>query len=409
MHSRARKRDCSGRRRHKPEVAVRADAHYDHNESSRYSSLPSTELSQQELTKCALELLEGKSAHARCLDLGSGSGFSTFELASAGLRNWVGIDISIDMLRQAQSRNKGDFCQVDISQGLCFRPRSFDLCVSISVLQWLSPLQLPFFFIGLRRCLTQTAHAVFQVYPTGPLHAEQMTNAAVGAGFTAQLLVEFPHAAPRCKQKKYFLILNGASGKQERYLTSKASLLQTYHSLGRAETKNSLSETSASNMQMLPLSECSTLGKKHCPVAWPMPAVCAIGLAMAAPTTCAQAAVVLRAGSDSLVRLRDAHKQHSARMDTLAQRVAVLRDRLAELRVGVACHNTAGYSKRRKTEALSEVEGKEARIGSFRGAEINDKVPLRGNEDSAFNLRRARIEHWYPFLCACLLLLLLFL
>lgn len=108
-------------------------------------------------------------------------------------------------LRLSHLRAPGD--------GLPLRPHCFDGAVSISAVQWLcnadkaghEPRQrLKRFFSTLYRCLCRGARAVLQLYPSGPEQAEMITGAALRAGFSGGLVVDFPNST---RAKKYFLVL----------------------------------------------------------------------------------------------------------------------------------------------------------------------------------------------------------
>lgn len=53
-------------------------------------------------------------------------------------------------------------------------------------------------------CLARGARAVLQMYPENTAQAEMLTGAAMRAGFSGGLVVDYPHSA---KAKKYFLVL----------------------------------------------------------------------------------------------------------------------------------------------------------------------------------------------------------
>ena len=108
---------------------------------------------------------------------------------------------------------EGDLLLSDLGQGLPLRPNSFDGAVSISAVQWLCNadksgaeprLRLKAFFSTLYRCLTRGGRAVLQLYPSGPEQAEMITSAALRAGFSGGLVVDFPNST---RAKKYFLVL----------------------------------------------------------------------------------------------------------------------------------------------------------------------------------------------------------
>ncbi len=59
------------------------------------------------------------------------------------------------------------------------------------------------FFQTLYGCLARGARAVLQVYPEGAAQAALLTDAAMRAGFSGGLVVDFPHST---RTKKYFLV-----------------------------------------------------------------------------------------------------------------------------------------------------------------------------------------------------------
>lgn len=170
------------------------------------------------------------------LDVGCGSGLSGAALAEAGHR-WVGLDISKAMLDVARARRPrreddaidddddsdeedeeefcggGDLLLSDMGHGCPFRAGVFDGAISVSALQWLcnadrashNPVRrMRRFFETLFACLRRSARAVFQVYPETPQQMELLTSAAMRAGFTGGLLVDYPHST---RAKKYYLVL----------------------------------------------------------------------------------------------------------------------------------------------------------------------------------------------------------
>lgn len=60
------------------------------------------------------------------------------------------------------------------------------------------------FFETLYSCLTRGGRAVLQIYPANSTQAEMLTSAAMRAGFSGGLVVDFPHST---RAKKYFLVL----------------------------------------------------------------------------------------------------------------------------------------------------------------------------------------------------------
>ena len=107
----------------------------------------------------------------------------------------------------------GDVIAKDMGQGLGFRPNTFDGCVSISAVQWLcyahkgqeSPAKrLRAFFSSLYACLRRGARAAIQLYPETPEQMEMISNAAMAAGFSGGVVVDYPNSS---KAKKYYLVL----------------------------------------------------------------------------------------------------------------------------------------------------------------------------------------------------------
>ena len=60
------------------------------------------------------------------------------------------------------------------------------------------------FFGTLYACLTRGGRAVLQIYPEDTAQAQALTSAAMRAGFSGGLVVDFPHST---RAKKYFLVL----------------------------------------------------------------------------------------------------------------------------------------------------------------------------------------------------------
>lgn len=125
-----------------------------------------------------------------------------------------GTDISPSMLHIAADREvEGDVCLHDLGHGLPFRPGTVDGAISISAVQWLCNAdtsandprkRLRAFFESLYSCLAKGARAVLQIYPKNTEQASMLTNAAMRAGFSGGLVVDFPHST---RAKKYFLVL----------------------------------------------------------------------------------------------------------------------------------------------------------------------------------------------------------
>ena len=154
------------------------------------------------------------------LDIGCGSGLSGSVLTEHGY-NWIGIDISTSMLEVAKENEaEGDLVNLDIGQGFCFRPGSFDYAISVSALQWLCIAEkasynvnrrLKNFFVSLYKCLAIGARCAFQFYPANPEQINIITKAALENGFTGGVVVDFPHST---KKKKYYLFLQAGFTKE---------------------------------------------------------------------------------------------------------------------------------------------------------------------------------------------------
>ena len=154
------------------------------------------------------------------LDIGCGSGLSGSVLTEHGY-DWIGIDISTSMLEVAKENEaEGDLIHLDIGQGFCFRPGSFDYAISVSALQWLCIAEkasynvnkrLKSFFVSLYKCLAIGARCAFQFYPANPEQINIITKAALENGFTGGVVVDFPHST---KKEKYYLFLQAGFTKE---------------------------------------------------------------------------------------------------------------------------------------------------------------------------------------------------
>ncbi len=207
---------------------------------------------QTEMAERALELLalpEKDNVPRLILDLGCGSGISGEVLSAAG-HNWMGMDISESMLRVAQSDlaewencemedhdgermdqdseedeedsiapHLSDLLLHDMGHGVCFRPGTFDGCISVSVLQWLFHSNRSFehpkkrlsrLFVTLHSALTRSARAVLQFYPSNSEQIDLALACASKAGFSGGVVVDYPNST---KAKKYYLcLMTGGNG-----------------------------------------------------------------------------------------------------------------------------------------------------------------------------------------------------
>ena len=205
--------------RYRPERVAPPATYYDEKEAFKYTSNSRIILIQRRMAERCVELLalpgggaEG-GGHRLLLDVGCGSGLSGEVLSDEG-HAWVGLDISPSMLDVAVERGaEGDLLLHDAGGGFGFRSGVFDGAISVSALQWLcysdrsdhlAGSRLATFFASLYKCLRRGARAVLQVYPESPEQLELMTTAALKAGFTGGLVVDFPNST---KAKKHFLCL----------------------------------------------------------------------------------------------------------------------------------------------------------------------------------------------------------
>lgn len=197
----------------------------------------------------ALELLSlptGDGVPRLILDLGCGSGISSQVITEAG-HNWIGMDISESMVRVAkedlesqENEMEGSDCEEseededefkerephlsdllvhDMGNGVCFRPGTFDGCISVSALQWLFHSNRSFenpkrrltrLFVTLHSALTRSARAIFQFFPSNPDQIDLALACASKAGFSGGIVVDFPNSS---KAKKYYLcLMTGGDG-----------------------------------------------------------------------------------------------------------------------------------------------------------------------------------------------------
>ena len=159
----------------RPEEVAPPEVFYDATEAGKY--LHSTRMIdvQSQMAERAVEMLclpEGRPC--MILDVGCGTGLSGETLEEDG-HQWVGIDISRDMLDVAQEREvEGDLVHQDMGLGMPFREGVFDGAISISAIQWLCysdrngydpRKRLLVFFQSLYKSLRRGGRAALQFYP----------------------------------------------------------------------------------------------------------------------------------------------------------------------------------------------------------------------------------------------------
>ena len=210
----------------RPEYAAPPELFYNESEALKYTRNTRMIKIQSVITERAIELLNlppGKTG--LLLDIGCGSALSGSIISEKG-HQWIGMDISADMLNVAIERGvDGDIVEADMGQGIAFRPGLFDGAISISALQWLfypskkshNPRKrLMALFSQLYSSLFRGARAVFQFYPESALQMNMAVNAAMACGFSGGVVVDFPNST---KAKKYYLTIT--AGTNHTYLSPK--------------------------------------------------------------------------------------------------------------------------------------------------------------------------------------------
>tara|TARA_B100000780_G_C21067131_1_gene429188 strand:- start:70 stop:963 length:894 start_codon:yes stop_codon:yes gene_type:complete len=221
----------------RPELMSPPEIFYNEIEAKKYTQGSRMIEIQSRLTRRAIALLNlpgaatNSTPPCNILDIGCGSGLSGECLEEVG-HNWIGMDISPDMLNVAVNRGAtatcGDVSHGDMGQGFPFRPGMFDGAISISALQWLfypakkchNPhKRLMCFFQSLYAVLHRGSRAVLQFYPESPIQMEMAVRCATQCGFTGGLVVDYPNST---KAKKYYLTIT--AGTNHTYLAPKAEL-----------------------------------------------------------------------------------------------------------------------------------------------------------------------------------------
>lgn len=242
--------------RRRPELETAPQLHYAGEAVKQYARSTRMQLIQRQMTVRALEMLKLPPGR-RCmlLDIGCGNCLSGEMLQYRG-HDWIGVDISREMLEDAKERErqraaadddeegeeeeeeevqlgyineereankfhnplddmpfKANVMENDMGAGLPFRPGVFDGAVSISAIQWLlvasSRDQVPEkrirrFFMSLQSCLAPGARAALQFYPQNKEQIDKLTTGATQCGFNGGVVVDFPHST---KARKYYLVI----------------------------------------------------------------------------------------------------------------------------------------------------------------------------------------------------------
>ncbi|RDD37186.1 putative 18S rRNA (guanine-N(7))-methyltransferase [Trichoplax sp. H2] len=198
----------------RPEHGGPPELYYNERESTKYTNNSRVIDVQFRMSERAMELLSLPSGQpSLILDVGCGSGLSGEIISEMG-HFWIGLDISKAMLDVAAWREvNGDLFLQDMGDGIGFRPGTFDGVISISAIQWLCNAnkkhhrpahRLYRFFCSLYIAMARGARAVFQLYPENSEQLELITTAAMKAGFTGGITVDYPNST---RAKKMFLCL----------------------------------------------------------------------------------------------------------------------------------------------------------------------------------------------------------
>lgn len=224
------------------------------------------------------------------LDLGCGSGISSQVITQAG-HNWIGMDISEsmvrvakedlesredadeDMIKEDESEEEEDFNDNekerephlsdlmvhDMGNGVCFRPGTFDGCISISALQWLFHSNRSFenpkkrltrLFVTLHSALTRSARAIFQFFPSNSDQIDLALACASKAGFSGGIVVDFPNSS---KAKKYYLCLmtggDGIAAVMPKGLTEHSAQEMDYEGSDEEDEEDSVVKSSGKSVQ----------------------------------------------------------------------------------------------------------------------------------------------------------------
>lgn len=198
----------------RPEHTAPATEFYSRTGAEKYAKSSRINEIQTTLSERCVELLAlPAETEGLILDVGCGTGISGDILSRHG-HHWVGMDISEAMLAEALEKDvAGDLAEADAGNGVPFRMGCYDGVISVSAIQWLCNADRsehnPFtrinaFFASLYCVLRKGARAVLQFYPENVRQTELLTAAAMRAGFSGGLLVDYPNSA---KAKKYYLCL----------------------------------------------------------------------------------------------------------------------------------------------------------------------------------------------------------
>lgn len=203
-----------------PELQGPADVFYNEKESINYTKCSRIQYIQKKISQRCIELLEMEEK-GLILDIGCGSGLSGSVISEYG-HNWIGIDLSKDMLNIAKTEGEAlEYIRMDMGEGLPFQPGTFDGIISVSALQWIfhsySANQLPIkrirkFFTTLYSACKPNAKCVLQYYLKNTKDVETLKNEALRAGFGGGIHIEDQGT----KNVKSFLVLTNGIVKSKK-------------------------------------------------------------------------------------------------------------------------------------------------------------------------------------------------
>ncbi|WUR03556.1 putative methyltransferase BUD23 [Vairimorpha necatrix] len=194
-----------------PEHVAPAEIYYDGHNAQKYETNSRIQAIQKEITRKCFDLLELQSP-GLILDIGCGTGISGGVLSENNCE-WIGIDISKDMLNICQSKGESlDQIRSDAGEGLTFKPGIFDGVISVSAIQWLfqsynsshiPKKRIRTFFTSLYSVVKPSTKCVLQFYLKNKKDIEILKNEATRAGFYGGIHIEKPNT----KNVKQYLIL----------------------------------------------------------------------------------------------------------------------------------------------------------------------------------------------------------
>jgi 18S rRNA (guanine1575-N7)-methyltransferase len=198
-------------KRKRPEEIYRdVREYYDEKMISWYASSKSIMKTQEKMTIRALELLDLKEKDLLILDAGSGPGFTAMYLNERGYKT-VALDLIPEFLNYYEIKDLNPI--VGDMRYLPFRPKSFNVIISISALQWIfnelnlskNNSKLKEFSKSLSNILKPKSRALFQFYPKSKELMEQIGRIIVSSSkLSGDIIIDNPDSP---KKRKIFLLL----------------------------------------------------------------------------------------------------------------------------------------------------------------------------------------------------------